>query len=350
MTIKELTTLTNPVPADVRAQITGLLAKETKDQKPYWDLSLGDGTAEITIKVWSDAPAARMMPDLSKGTFVECSATWSRNSFGVDAKNLEVSFICEEAIEQLLSGTPERQAFITNRMQRIRELISSMASVPLRLLCEKTLERYEAAIQRAAAARTNHHARRGGLVEHVCEMMETGDAIASVYDGRNGASHSGMVLNRSLVLAGIFFHDIGKLWENQYEPRGFAMPHTRRAELFGHIYMGAELARSIWRTEDIPLLCTNRGEACDDHELDCLVHCILSHHGELAYGSPVVPKFPEAMVIHYIDQISAKLEMFKELYLLPEIGPGVHDRAKPMWISAVEPVRESTKFQTPSSK
>src|SRR5204863_8073579 len=131
---------------------------------------------------------------------------------------------------------------------------------------------------------SNHHARRGGLVEHVAQMLRAATALSDAYPQ----------LNRDLLAAGVLFHDAGKLWENGLPPDGFVMPFDERGELLGHIAIGIELVNALWRK----LLGT--AEALGWSELQPisedvrlhLLHLIAAHHGELQFGSPVPPKTP----------------------------------------------------------
>jgi len=140
-------------------------------------------------------------------------------------------------------------------------------------------------------------------------------------------------LNTALMVAGGLFHDCGKLWENSYAEKGFTMPYSETGELIGHIPMGMELANKLWRD----LL---DGESSNEwQDLNPpneqvrlhLLHLIAAHHGEIAFGSPVVPKTPEAMALHYIDNLDAKMEMFARGYeTAAELAPNVFDQVRPL--------------------
>ena len=99
------------------------------------------------------------------------------------------------------------------------------------------LAEYGERFRRTAAARVHHHARRGGLVEHVAQMMRTAEAIAGAYPA----------LNRDLLLTAVLFHDSGKLWENALPADGFVMAYDERGEMLGHITIGIELINTLWR-------------------------------------------------------------------------------------------------------
>ncbi|HYR59342.1 MAG TPA: HD domain-containing protein, partial [Chthoniobacteraceae bacterium] len=123
-------------------------------------------------------------------------------------------------------------------------------------------------------------------------------------------------LNRDLLVAGVLFHDCGKLWENSLPADGFTMPFDERGELLGHITIGIELINALWRkllATDEAAAWTTLAPASEDVRLH-LLHLLAAHHGELQFGSPVVPKTPEAWVLHYVDNLDAKLEMMSAAY------------------------------------
>jgi 3'-5' exoribonuclease len=188
----------------------------------------------------------------------------------------------------------------------IVETIAKITDPRLRALCDAFVKDFGERFRRTAAARKNHHARRGGLVEHTAQMMRVALAIAGLYPQ----------LNVDLLIAGILFHDSGKLWENHYPESGLVMDYDERGELVGHISIGLELVNSLWRKISIDNGKTwkNLSPPSEDVRLH-LLHLIGAHHGEQQFGSPVDPKTPEAMALHYIDNLDARLEMFAAGYL-----------------------------------
>ena len=185
----------------------------------------------------------------------------------------------------------------------------------LKTLAMLFLYDYQEPFRRAAAARSYHHARRGGLVEHVSKMAQSAVALCAVYPE----------LRRDLLIAGVIFHDAGKMLENQFEPEGFEMPFNFRAECYGHILLGVQLAHKTWATLD------PETQARDINLLDALCHLTASHHGTLEWGSPVEPKLPEAVALHFIDNLDAKLEMMRATYITPKpLAPGVIEGARPL--------------------
>ena len=155
-------------------------------------------------------------------------------------------------------------------------------------------------------------------------MMRTAIQICEAYP----------MLNRDLLVAGVLFHDIGKLWENAYVENGFSMPYTEISELIGHIPLGMEIVNKLWRelleNEELAATWKDLDPESDRVRLH-LLHLVVSHHGELEFGSPVVPKTPEAQALHYIDNLDAKMEMFERGYqIATELGRHVFDRVRPL--------------------
>jgi 3'-5' exoribonuclease len=152
--------------------------------------------------------------------------------------------------------------------------------------------------KRAPAAVQNHHAYVGGLLEHTCSLLEL--ALKILGKGDAAESHYPRV-NRDLVLAGLFFHDIGKTDELTYDTNFI---YSTEGQLVGHITQAAILI-----DRKIALVEKETGETFDPDLRGVLLHIVLSHHGSYEFGSPRLPACPEAILVHYIDNIDAKLHM-----------------------------------------
>jgi len=148
-----------------------------------------------------------------------------------------------------------------------------------------------AAFAKAPAAKSMHHVYLGGLLEHTLSVAGMADRACAHYPE----------LNRDLVLAGVLLHDVGKTAELTYQ-RSFS--YSDAGNLIGHISMEADwINQAVARIPDFP------------EQLRLLVlHIVLSHHGKLEFGSPVLPKTPEALLVHYLDDLDGKLEaMFRAI-------------------------------------
>ncbi len=315
----------------VWAQLTQKVDKVTKTGKPYLDLSFADTSSTFSLKIWDNADCYHSCNQLEKGASVELTASWQLGSYGMEAAQLHMRPLSEQEEQTLLAGAPELMEKQQRDWADIQRLVMGITDPRLQYLCRALLDTFEDRFRRCAAARNFHHARRGGLVEHVSAIMRAGKALCSVYPE----------VNEDLLMAGILFHDCGKMWENQYEEAGFSMPHSEVAELLGHIPIGIEMINKLWNF----LLTPERRqewsqlEPASDRVRLHLIHLVAAHHGELEYGSPVVPKTPEAMLLHYLDNIDAKLEMFRDAYAnSPELAPRVHQRRAPLNGNEVTPL------------
>jgi putative nucleotidyltransferase with HDIG domain len=144
--------------------------------------------------------------------------------------------------------------------------------------------------RRAPAAKQIHHAYLGGLIEHVLSLCALARMTAAHYPN----------VDLDLLLTGVVLHDIGKIYELNYE-RGFS--YSNDGQLLGHINIGLRMvADKVRGLSDFP------------PPLRTLVdHMILSHHGQLEFGSPKLPQFPEALLLHFLDDLDSKMECMRAL-------------------------------------
>jgi 3'-5' exoribonuclease len=325
------------VEARVHVQVEGATAKVTREQKPYCELSLADAADRMTLRVWSDHPEFKACESLKVSDFIELSGEFQQHQqFGLDAKKWKVRHLTAQERSELLQGPPALRAKQSADWDYIGERIRALGDPRLQTLGEAFLNEHGERFRRTAGARSYHHARRGGLVEHTAQMMRITMAIAPLYPE----------LNLDLLIAGVLFHDCGKLWENHLPETGFTMGYDERGELIGHISIGLELVNSFWRkmlTEENARGWNALVPASEDVRMH-LLHLIGSHHGEPQFGSPVSPKTPEAMALSYIDNLDARLEMFAAGYLVAKpIADRIYDRVRPLPGNLVKPLE---KFRT----
>jgi uncharacterized domain HDIG len=149
---------------------------------------------------------------------------------------------------------------------------------------EKTADLFK----RAPAAKGFHHIYLGGLLEHTLSVVRLLEKVAEHYPN----------LNKDMLIAGGILHDIGKIYEFSYDQ---LIDYSDEGRLIGHIVMGVEmLDKKIAAIPDFPPKLSLE-----------LRHLLLSHHGEFEFGSPKRPKTLEALVVHYIDDLDAKLNAFE---------------------------------------
>ena len=160
------------------------------------------------------------------------------------------------------------------------------------ILTEKFVKKFKD----APAAKDVHHAWVGGLLEHSVSVAKLSDFVVKYYNDLYFENK----LSRDIVVFGSLFHDIGKVWEYDYSTPNIQA--TKHGEFLGHIYLSAKMIGDIAQKYK---------EQHKDNDIDNKIlriqHVILAHHGKLEWGAPVTPKTPEAIIIHYMDNIDAKL-------------------------------------------
>jgi 3'-5' exoribonuclease len=193
--------------------------------------------------------------------------------------------------------TPLAAVDIDRLSVRLREMLRGLTDPHLRSLAECFLidDEFQARLARAPAGVKNHHAYHGGLLEHIVSLMEVCLRVAPLYPA----------LNAELLLMGAFLHDIGKVDELGYD-RGFR--YTDEGQLIGHLVMAVGMLEAkVRQAEQLT------GEPFAADTVLRLKHIIVSHHGEYEFGSPKLPMTLEAVAIHLLDNLDAKLFSFQQL-------------------------------------
>lgn len=322
-----------PQPYRVQVQVDAVMEKTSSNGSTYYELRLTDGTEPLTWRVFESNPLLQQVCQLVRGSWVELCAQWvDKGKFGIEPTAAQMRRLAEEEVELLLAGSPELRVRQLADYEHILSTISAVRDPRLKALGLLFLNKYGERFRRTAAARDYHHARRGGLVEHVAQMMRSAAAIAAVYPQ----------LNADLLLVGVLFHDCGKLWETCCAEQGFSIPYHLSGEMLGHIPLGLEVVNKLWREmlEGQADAGWIHLEPASDLVRLHLLHLIGSHHGEYAFGSPVLPKTPEAQALHYIDNLDAKMEMFRRGYdTSAELAPGIYERVRPLPTHLIQPLQ-----------
>jgi 3'-5' exoribonuclease len=186
---------------------------------------------------------------------------------------------------------PQSAESVPRLMERLRKILLGMSEPNLRTLIECFLidDEFIRKFTAAPAGIRHHHAYQGGLLEHVVNMLNVADRIAEFYPE----------VDRDLLLTGIFLHDIGKIDELSFDR---AFTYSDEGQLVGHLVLGVEiLARKVAKVSDLT------GEPFPAELHLRLRHMILSHHGTPEFGAVKVPMTPEAVALHYLDSLDAKV-------------------------------------------
>ena len=273
------------------ALLTKKEKREDRNGNSYLDMEVADASGRMSAKIWGDSPA--LAGDFELHDFVALKG--QVKSF---RDQLQISIQkCRRASEAdrehgfdeglLIPSTPEDLDDLEKRLQRI---LSSLVEDPgLKALAAEAMRRHGRALREHPAAKTIHHAYRGGLLEHVVSMAELAVAVTRHY----------RELDADLVIVGVLFHDLGKLIEIGAMPRN---EYTDSGRFIGHVVIGRDLLREA--AAAVPEL--------SDERLLHLEHLVLSHQGRLEYGSPVEPMTAEAVALHFIDNLDSKLAQLRQ--------------------------------------
>ena len=262
---------------------------ETKAGKPYLALALMDRTGEVEARIWDNA--LKFESQAEEGTFVLVQA--------VAKPFREQMQLSVTALQQVDAATIDMADFLPASARPLAEMaaelegvIASIQDPPLRQLLQilfqgDTLARF----RQAPAAKKLHHAYIGGLIEHTLSIVGMAERAAAHYD----------LIDRDMLVAGALVHDLAKIEEFDFSHPPFS--YTDRGRLVGHLVLGVDLVRRA--AEQVPDI--------DAGQVDRLIHIILSHHGQYAFGSPVLPMTPEAILLHHLDDIDAKMDFMAGL-------------------------------------
>lgn len=266
-----------------------LLVKEASHKDAtngrYAHMVLTDGESDIVAKRWKydrDLPIVGQVYQV-----VGTVGSWQ----GKTDISLKGWVPGETPVEEFLKHGPKSIAWLYAQLQM---QVTSLTDVDYYTLCDHILKHYEAQIMKAPAAKTVHHAYIGGWLQHTYEVCRGATALGYAMEGS-----ADMKLNHDLILAAALLHDVGKLY-NYTETSG-VIDLSDDGHLTEHIVAGSHLILNWCEALQIPLAKTR-----------LINHCIVSHHGEIAYGSPVVPTMPEAYLVYLADQASARCTMMED--------------------------------------
>lgn len=263
-----------------------------KNGNPYLALVLKDRDGTINAKMWDNVEETERREGFSAGDFVRIDGEAQTYRGQPQLKIKKLSKVPAPDVESLSDFLGSASASPMKMLHETRALLETLEHQALRSLLLARLDNpaFSEALSKAPAAKTNHHAHLGGLLEHTLAICKLADALAGLYPR----------LNRDLLLAGAFLHDLGKMRELISEA---AFAYSDEGNLVGHLVIGAEMLTG-WMAE---------AGGLDENLRLKLVHMVLSHHGKKEFGSPVLPKFPEALALHFLDNLDSKLQSMFEI-------------------------------------
>jgi len=269
--------------------------QETRDGKKFLLLTLSDRTGVIRAIDWGNAEFYDQILDIG-------SIARFTGKIVLYDDRLQLNIFNDEQIVLLKEGEYESSRFLAISSKNLKELyenllelISSINDELLKKLLNSFFVDDEKFIQKfidSPAAMKIHHAYKGGLLEHTLEVAKLCNSLSFQYKDE---------INKDLLISGAILHDIGKIREYMVTSSG--IDRTNEGELVGHIAIGCEmLFEKINQIDNFPKYLANE-----------LKHLLLSHHGEMEWGSPVLPKTNEAILLHMADNSDAKIAQFRDI-------------------------------------
>jgi 3'-5' exoribonuclease len=262
--------------------------RSTKAGKPFYKLRLSDRTGSIDCTVWE---TDQLEAGLGAGDLVLINARVSEYQ---GKAQLEAT-----AVRQAPPGEASPRDFLPSTYRDIDELkgflqfhVGSVYDRDYAALLQTIFgdDEFLDIFSTAPAAKLFHHAYLGGLLEHTVAVAEMCDFVSQQYAR----------VDRDLLLTAALLHDIGKTEELSFD---VAIDYTDAGRFLGHVIQGVTFVTDrARRTPTFP-----------EEKLQQLLHCIVSHHGELEWGSPKRPKTIEALILHHVDNLDAKVKGFLEI-------------------------------------
>lgn len=261
--------------------------KAKKNGEPYLALTLGDRSGSVDAKMWDNVE--EFLNAFEQDDFVKVKGLINKYNNRWQMTIHKIRRMGETEVD-FSDYLPKTTKDIDQLWAKVGEFVGTMQDPHLKRLLELFMadEEISRAYRDAPAAKTLHHAFIGGLLDHVVSLFTSCDLIVRNYP----------MVNRDLLFTGVFLHDIGKIHELTYA-RSFG--YSTEGQLLGHMIIELEmLQKKIALIPDFP------------SEYKILVeHLIISHHGEYEFGSPKLPMFPEALMLHYMDDLDSKMEAMR---------------------------------------
>jgi 3'-5' exoribonuclease len=284
-TIKELKGLAPGQQIWGKYLIVEKVTRKTKDGKDLTNIKIGDKSGDMDVIVWD---SCQVSGELEPGKVVGLLGDLGlyRERLQLTAKRIKLL----DELPDLYLRTPDIS--IDSLASEFADIIASVTDIYMqRLLNLIFQDELRETFIKAPAAKKIHHNYIGGLLEHSVSVARLCKHVSQVYPA----------LNQDLLVTGALLHDLGKIAEYQMK---IIPEYTVSGRMMGHIVLGSEMLG-----EKIRSLRNSMGEFPEELEI-MLKHLVLSHHGSLEFASPVVPLFPEALVLHMMDNLDAKMFVF----------------------------------------
>jgi len=253
----------------------------------YIAMFLCDRTGQLNGRMWQATQATYTALPRPGFVHIQGRSELYQNNLQIIINNIGVVDSHKVNLEDFL---PRTEKDVAQMFDEVKKIVAAVKNPQLKALVDEFLadEELMAKFCKAPAAMKLHHSCLGGLLEHTHNVLRTAVAVLPFYPQ----------LQKDLVLAGVFLHDIGKTEELTYD---MAFTYTDSGQLLGHIAQGL-----LMLNEKAKAL-KEKGTEIDQSVLDALGHIVLSHHGQYDFGSPKLPAMAEAFMVYYLDDLDAKL-------------------------------------------
>lgn len=272
--------------------VTAKQVKAKKNGEPYLALSLADRSGSLEAKAWDNV--ADMINAFDQDNVVKVKGLLNKynNRWQLTIHKLRRM---EESEIDFTDYLPKTTKDVEELWRTLGVFVASMSNPYLKTLLEAFMGDAEiaTAYKNAPAAKTLHHAFIGGLLDHVVSLFTVCDLAVRNYPN----------VDRDLLLTGAFLHDIGKIHEISY---GRSFAYTTRGQLLGHMIIELEMLHA-----KISIVGQQMSSPFPEELKTLLEHLIISHHGQYEFGSPKLPMFPEALMLHYLDDLDSKMESMR---------------------------------------
>lgn len=271
--------------------LKGAYPKVTANGKPFLNATLSDASGSMEAKVW-DYPGPINAADEGKVVKIQGTVTEFRGASQVTIESIRLTDQTDHYDVAALVPVAPIDADLA--LSKVLELLNSIQDEDYKRIALELFRRHKETFQQIPAAKSVHHGFLNGLLMHTVNMMKMADFLAGLYSD---------TVDRSLLIAGTFAHDLQKETEFARSELGLVTGYSMKGQLLGHLVMGAQEVGQVARELNLP-----------EEKSVLLQHLVLSHHGEPEYGAAVRPICAESELLSYIDQIDSRMEIYREAF------------------------------------
>ena len=267
--------------------VTQPVLRNTTKGDLYIAMFLSDKTGKVNSRMWQATQELYQALPTEGFVAIRGKSELYQGNMQLVVNDIQV---VEPDQVRLMDYMPRTENNIGEMFDQAKAILGTIENKDLKLITDAFLNDQELMKQFciAPAAMMMHHNYLGGLLEHTLNMLNVAQVLFPLYPK----------IQKDLVLAAILLHDMAKTQELSYKI-GFS--YTDRGQLLGHIIQGTQMITQ--KADDLKA----DGTPIDPEILDCLLHIIVSHHGQYDFGSPKLPATPEAFMVNYIDNLDAKM-------------------------------------------